>query len=101
MANVGPAVVNAALEVLQILVSAGVEVTELRQNLDHAQVALQTALSDTDTRVALMQRIARAHESGQIPDAAYRRVVVTIARLLASSADLTTELTRITEPSRR
>ena len=101
MATVGPTVVDAALEALKSVVKAGLQAAELQQDLDHAHVALQTALSDTDTRIALLQRIAQAHDSGQLPEAAYRSIVVTIGRLLKSSAGLTTELGRITESSRR
>lgn len=97
MANLGSEVVDQAFLAAQLLVKVGTDTALLRQDIQHAEHSLEAALSQTESRVALLERLSRAHESGQIPDAAYQSLITTMGRLLKASADLTTELARITE----
>lgn len=98
MANLGSEVVDQAFLAAQLLVKVGTDTAIARQDIRHAERALEVALTQSETRMALLWQISRAHESGQIPDAAYQNLITTMGRLLKASADLTTELVRITEP---
>lgn len=97
MANLGSEVVDQAFLAAQLLVKVGTDTAILRQDIQHAERALQAALAQTETRVAFLERLSQAHESGQIPDGAYQNLIATMGRLLKASADLTTELARITQ----
>ena len=101
MANLGSEIVDQAFKAAQLLVQVGTNTALLRQDTQHAEHVLRAALSQAETRVALLERLSQAHESGQIPDPAYRNLIATMGRLLKASADLTTELTRITQSRRR
>ena len=101
MTNLGPEVVDQAFRAAALLASVGTETAILRQDIQHAEQALQAALSQSATRVVLLERLVEAHESGQIPDAAYRNLIATMGRLLRASVDLTTELARIAQSRRR
>jgi hypothetical protein len=96
MAIVGGDIIDQAFKAAQLFVKVGADTALLRQDIQHAEHSLQAALCQTETRVALLERLSRAHESGQIPDSAYQNLIATMGRLLKASADLTTELARIT-----
>lgn len=97
MANLGSEIVDQAFKAAQLIVKVGADAAFLRQDIEHAERALHVALTQSETRVALLERLSHAHSSGQIPDAAYRTVLATMGRLLKASADLTAELTRVTQ----
>jgi hypothetical protein len=97
MPNLGSEIVDQAFQAARLIAKAGADIAFLRQDIHHAECALHAALSQTDTRVALLERLSRAHASGQIPDSGYRNLVAAIARLLKASADLTAELARVTQ----
>ncbi len=100
MANLGSQIVEQAIEAAQLIVKVGTDIALLRQDIEHAERALHAALSQTETRVALLERLAEAHHTGQIPKTAYRNLVATMGRLLKTSADLTNELDRVTQSRR-
>jgi len=97
MASLGSEIVDQAFQAAKLIVKAGADIALLRQDIQHAERALHAALSQTETRVALLERLSQARGSGQIPDSGYRTLVATIARLLKASADLTVELARVTQ----
>ena len=101
MPGLGSEIVDQAFKAAQLIAEVGTDTAFLRQDIQHAERALHAGLLQTETRVALLERLSQAHESGQIPDAAYRNLIATMGRLLKGSADLTTELTRITQSRRR
>ena len=101
MPNLGPEIVDQAFRAAQLLVKVGTDTAIVRQDIQHAEHALQAALSQAETRGALLERLVQAHESGKIPDAAYRNLIATMGRLFKASADLTAELARITHSQRR
>ena len=101
MAGLGTEIVDQAFKAAQLLAEVGIDTALLRQDIQHAERALHAGLLQAETRVALLERLSQAHELGQIPDAAYRNLIATMGRLLKGSADLTTELTRITQSRRR
>jgi len=101
MAASSTVIVDLAFEAVRAIAKAGADAALLRQELRHAEHAVHAALSEAETRMALLERLSDAHASGQIPDAAYRNIIATIARLLGSSAGLTKELARITQRERR
>lgn len=100
MAPLGSEIVDQAFQAAQLLVKVGADTALLRQDIQHAERALDAALLQTETRVALLERLSQAHESGQIPETAYRNLIATMGRLLKASADLTTELNRVIQSRR-
>jgi len=100
MGNLGSEIVDQAFRAAQLVVKVGADAAFLRQDIQHAERALHAALSQTETRVVLLERLSKAHSSGQIPDVAYRNLVATMGRLLKASADLTAELARVTHSRR-
>jgi len=97
MASLGSEIVDQAFQAAKLIVKAGADIAFLRQDIQHAERVLHAALSQTETRVALLERLSQAHASGQIPDSGYSTLVAAIARLLKASADLTAELARATQ----
>jgi len=95
MGGVGPEILDAALVAVRELVKAGASVKRTTQAFSHAEFSISAALASSDSRRELLMRLARSRAEGEIPEAAYRTLMATVARLLKSEANLVTECERI------
>lgn len=90
--------VGAALEAVREVVSACGRSSITSLQFNHAQISLLGALRTAEERIAFLEQLALAHATGEIPDAAYQKVLVTVGKLLKGSADLVSELERVCRP---
>ncbi len=87
--------VGAALEAVREVVAACGRSRITSLHFNHAQTSLLVALQTDEERIAFLERLALAHATGEIPDAAYQRILLTVGKILKGSADLVSELERV------
>jgi len=87
--------VGAALDAVREVVAAWGRSTQTSLQFNHAQTALLGALQTAEERIAFLEQLALAHDAGEIPDAAYHKILLTVGKILKGSADLVSELERV------
>lgn len=88
-------VVDEAARIVATLAEAVLRAAETSQAFAHANEGLVRCLKNSDMRRAVLEELLTACDRGELSPEAYKRILLTIAKLLKGSIGLVTEVQRV------